>query len=444
MRSFHFFPTLRAELDTMFFHKGDDLARGRLCMLTQSIMCNISANLTGGAFYTGFLLGNDIDITDIGLITALPYLASLLSIFSPAILEHFAKRKWLLAGTRMLYYFINIVGLTLMPMLVHNKGMKVFWFGVIVLLGNSINFLFTSGYSVWHLNFIPDNVRAGFFSIQQFVNNLMGCGTAVVAGIAADSLAGSPYQLTIITGLRYAGFLFAVADVVILCIPREFPYLSSAHKVRLSDVFRLPLKHKKFVATISFYCLLCVINNLPSGVLNAYLLSTVHISYTQINLINVCYCLFVLAVSSHWQRLIRRMGWLRVFGLTTLLMVPTHFMYMLLQPGNALWLFTLLRFIQHAVGVGQNITASNLPFLNMPMEDRTNYVSFFNLIANLTLWLCITLGTWFVSLIGDFVLVLGPMHFDGMQLLFFIVACLSAGTFLLAKVLAPRLEPRNT
>lgn len=443
MHSFHFFPNLQAELDTMFFHKGDDLAKGRLCMMTQSIMSSISASLTGGAFYTGFLLGNDIDITGIGFITALPYLASLLSIFSPAILEHFSKRKWLLAGTRLLYHFINIVGLTLMPLLVHSKTQKAFWFGVIVLLGNSINFLFTSGYTVWHLNLIPDNVRAGFFSIQQFVNNLMGCSTAMLAGIAADSLAGSPYQLTIITALRYVGFLFAVADVAILCIPREFPYDKSDCKIHLLDVFRLPLKHKKFLATISFYCLLCVISNLPAGVLNAYLLSTVHESYTQINLINVCYCLFVLAFSPFWQRMIRRLGWLRVFGLSTLLMVPTYIMYMFLHPGNALWLFTLLRFIQHAMGLGQCVAAANLPYLNMPTENRTNYVSFLSLIANLTIGLCITLGTGFVSLVGDFMLVLGPVHFDSVQLLFAIVAGLSVGTFLLTKLLAPKLEPQH-
>ncbi|MBR4887559.1 MAG: MFS transporter [Clostridia bacterium] len=441
MRVPRFLTGVGAEMNHLFFEKGNPEAKGRRCMMLESIMANISAWITGGTFYTGFLLGNDIAITDIGIITALPYLASLLTLFTPAILGRFKKRRWILAITRVLYFFINIVGLTVMPMFVHDKTAKLIWFGIIVFVGNAINFLFVSGYTDWHLNFLSDNVRASFFSVQQFTNTLMGCGAAVMAGIAADALAGTPHQMTVIIWLRYIGFIFALLDVFFLCLPKEYPY-PSTQKVRLTNIITLPLKNKKFIATILLYCLHVIIVNLPGGVLNAYLLSTVGATYLQINLINVCYAIVVLLFSGFWQKLIRRLGWLNVFSITYLLIAPTYVMYMFLNSSNVLWLYTLLRMLQHIIGAGQNVISSNLTFLNMPTEDRSNFTAFSSLVANLTVWLSITLGTWFVDLVGGFVLQIGAFSFDGMQLLFGIVTLLSLASYLLAKIAAPRLEPK--
>ena len=441
MRVPRFMSGFGTEMNYLFFEKGNEEAKGRRCMMLQSIMCNISAWITGGTFYTGFLLGNDIEMTDIGIITALPYLASLLTLFTPAILGRFKKRRVILAVTRILYFFVNIIGLTVMPMLVHDKSAKLIWFGIIVFVGNAINFLFVSGYTDWHLNFLTDNVRAAFFSVQQFTNNLMGCGVAVLAGIAADALAGTPHQMTIIIWLRYIGFIFALLDVFFLCLPKEYPY-PTTQKVKLTNVVTLPLKNKKFTATVLIYCLYVITANLPSGVLSAYLLSTVGATYLQINLINVCYAVIVLLLSGFWQKLIRRVGWLNVFSFTCLLMTPTYIMYMFLNPGNVLWLYTLLRILQHFIGVGQNVTAANLNYLNMPVEDRSNFTAFSSLIANLSVWISITIGTWFVDMVDDFKLVLGAFSFDSVQLLLGVVTICSFLTFIIAKAAAPKLEPK--
>ncbi len=441
MRVPRFMSGVGAEMNHLFFEKGNPEAKGRRCMMLESIMANISAWITGGTFYTGFLLGNGIEMTDIGIITALPYLASLLTLFTPAILGRFKKRRWILAATRVLYFFVNIIGLTVMPMFVHDKAAKLIWFGIIVFVGNAINFLFVSGYTDWHLNFLTDNVRAAFFSVQQFTNNLMGCGVAVLAGLAADALAGTPHQMTIIIVLRYIGFIFALLDVFFLCLPKEYPY-PTTQKVKLTNVVTLPLKNKKFIGTQLFYCLHTIIGNLPAGVLTAYLLTTVGTTYFQINFINVLYAVIVLIFSSFWQKKIRLWGWMNVYSLTCLLMAPTYMLYMFLNPTNVLWLYTLLRLLQHVIGVGQNVAASNLPYLNMPTEDRSNFTAFSSLTANLCVWLSITLGTWFVDLVGDFTLAIGAFTFDSVQLLLGVVTILSFVTFLLARLAAPRLEPK--
>ena len=115
---------------------------------------------------------------------------------------------------------------------------------------------------------------------------------------------------------------------------------------------------------------------------------------------------------------------------------------MFLNPGNVLWLYTLLRLLQHLIGVGQNVAAANLNYLNMPVEDRSNFTAFSSLIANLSVWISITIGTWFVDMVDDFTLVLGTWSFDSVQLLLGVVTIFSFVTFLVAKIAAPRLEPK--
>lgn len=45
--------------------------------------------------------------------------------FSPSILERFRKRKWLLAFVRILTNTINILGITFLPSLVHEKEQEL-------------------------------------------------------------------------------------------------------------------------------------------------------------------------------------------------------------------------------------------------------------------------------------------------------------------------------
>ena len=130
------------------FNWHDDRGKGRCCMLASAILATLVTDLTAGTLYTAFLTVNNFSIVDAGVITFLPLIASCFSIFSPAILERFKKRRWVLAGGRLAYYVINILGLTALPYLVKDQGAKLFCFGAVVFLASLVNNLFTSGYFV--------------------------------------------------------------------------------------------------------------------------------------------------------------------------------------------------------------------------------------------------------------------------------------------------------
>ena len=223
----------------------DDLGRGRFCMLMSSVMAGLVGQLSGGLFYTSFLLMYGLDKSRIGILTFIPYITCLLNIFSPLILERFKKRKWILATSKLVYYFINIVGITLLPTLVTDPNQRLLWFVILVVAASSVNQLFASGFSAWNANFLPDNVRVDYFNSASCINSAFTYIITLIVSAIGDALTGTPHELMMLTVIRYIAFALAVIDCVIWLIPKEFPYAKTA-RTKISNIFILPFKSKRF------------------------------------------------------------------------------------------------------------------------------------------------------------------------------------------------------
>ena len=142
------------------------------------------------------------------------------------------------------------MGITLLPVFVKDPTLKVVGFGCIVFIASLINALITSGYTVWHLNFIPDDVRAKYFSFQQITSMVFAAITLLTSSSIADALSGTPHELEIITTFRYIAYVLAIIEMVIMLFPKEYPY-PQTEKVRFKNVFVLPFKNKPYMFTMS-------------------------------------------------------------------------------------------------------------------------------------------------------------------------------------------------
>lgn len=413
---------IRSSSFFMLFNFRDELAKGRSCVLLFTSINSLVGCLSGGLFYTSFLMANGINLVNISIITFLPYIANCFSVFAPSILERFPKRKWLLAGLRMLNYTLTLLGITLLPHLTDNAGARIICLIVITLLANICESLVAGGYSAWHLNFMPESVRTEYLSASQFMTNLFGCGFGLLAGLLADMLTGSPYEETIIVIFRYLAFVFAAIGVLMLVLPKEFPYERTREKPRVRDIIVLPMRQRKFLLTTGICFLWSYFVNIPNSVINYYLLDNVGVSYTFINVINVCYPLFLLVFLPFWKRRMRTIGWWKTFAISAGLLFPTTIMYACVTAANFLWLLPTLRLIQHFLGVGHNVAYANLPYINLPRTDQTNYFTFHTLASNIAVFLGMMSGTWFVAAFPDIVVTMFGMDFIHIQLLQLITA----------------------
>ncbi len=394
----------------------DDLARGRLMLLFSTGFGNLAAVLTTGLFYTGFLIDNGINLTNIGIITFLPSLASLFTLLAPSILERFPKRKWILAAGKLLYYTIYILGGTLVPMLVHDYTTKVILFAVTVLLGHSFNAIVTSGYTAWHINLMPESVRAEHFGVNSLVANVSAQGFGFLFALLVDAMPAEAASGTIVL-LRYAGLAAGVLDVIALVLPVEFPYEKLAVRPRLTDIFTMPLKNRKFALCILVIVIWTFAANLPNSVINYRLLEQLHISYSTIQFINVLFPVILAVTLGICRRLLNRFGWLEVFAVGGVLMGISFVVYGFVTPENVKWLFPTVRIFQHFTSCLTSIPLSNLQYMNLPAEGRTNYMSFYILAANAAAFLGMMMGTWFVALFPDFAIPVFGLTVGNIQLL---------------------------
>jgi len=234
----------------VLFNFHDEKAFGRCVMLASSTIGNIISWITGSLFYTTFLMMNGIDLVNIGIITFVPYIANCFSIFCPTILERFPRRKWILAAGRAAYYTINLLAITVMPMIVKDQTIKMICFVVLIFAANIINALFVGGYSVWHLKFIPNEIRAEYFATNSMVSSFIGCGAALASGLIADALSASPFKNTLVILFRFIAYGLGLLEVYAFTRPVEYPYERSSDKPRFRDIITKPFSQKKFMLTI--------------------------------------------------------------------------------------------------------------------------------------------------------------------------------------------------
>ena len=100
------------------FNFQDPDAKGRCCVLIFKVVEGFLTYITTGIFYTEFLRCYGMDSVAAGVLSFIPYIASMLVLFTPALLNRFPRRKWILAVCKFMYYFVVLVGVNLLPYMV--------------------------------------------------------------------------------------------------------------------------------------------------------------------------------------------------------------------------------------------------------------------------------------------------------------------------------------
>lgn len=399
------------------FYANDGHSTSRRYLLF-SIMAQAVVNgLTTGVFYSGYLGSYGFDIVNISVLTLLPHAVSLFSLLSPSILERFQRRKTILTVSRILFYVINILGTSLLPVLVTGQKERMIGLIAIVFTANVINALTVSGYSAWHMPYIDEKVRSGYFTATNLVSIIFSGVFAVTAGLVTDSITGEARQ-TVFLVSRCIAFLIALLDVYFLQKPPEPVYqYSSERRPTLIQTLTLPFQCRRFILAMSVYFLLSLIGNLTVSVINTWLVQAVRVSYSYISVVNLCNMFFILPTSIIWRKVMARRGTFITLALATGLSTPALFIHSLMTHENYLIVMLLVKLIQDSLSLGSSISNSNLIYLALPEEDQTCYLSFYQILASAASLLGMSIGTWVVAAMGDSSLTLFGFSFTSVPVL---------------------------
>ena len=150
----------------------DELAKNRAMIIAENCANSIQANLVGGNFFTGLFLLLNATTVQIGLINILTYVSNLLQLFSPLFLERFAKRKKMLIWSRIIIHILNIVVIGVAANLPVPDRTRVYIILGVVALLNAVSAFTGPGFSIWHMQSVPERERANYFSINTRLVNL--------------------------------------------------------------------------------------------------------------------------------------------------------------------------------------------------------------------------------------------------------------------------------
>ncbi|MBO4353398.1 MAG: hypothetical protein J5860_00495 [Clostridia bacterium] len=391
------FPRQRLTLGERWRHSGlyrvynwkTEHGRGRACMLLNSIFSGLAGQFSGSIFYSAFLLAYGFDLSEINVLLFVPYITTFLYLFSPALLERFKKRKTILAVSRVVVHTINILGITLLPMLfekdengnIVDKASMTAAFVVIILTANAINALFSQGYSAWHANFLTDDIRADYFTSSQCINAMVYVAVFLVS-LFADSLKDTAGYMPFLTTMRFVAYGLAMIDIIFLLIPKEYEYPKTVDKPKIKYVFTLPFKNKQFLMTIAIIVMVTFAMNIHAGYIDAYIIKEIKVPLALTNGINALYFAFFIMFGAMWKKFIAKHTWFRALGFALIIEGFSYLTYSFIAPGY-LVLYTVVRLWQHVMGVVRGTIIASLPYLNLPESDRTNYLAFYTIVNNM-------------------------------------------------------------
>lgn len=287
-----------AEFTEIFNFRQDD-AKGRSITLASVVLSALYNVFITGLFYTGFLSMYGMSITDAGIVTFIPFIGNLFSVFSSKLLARFKRRKPVLIVAKVYFYAMYILATNVMPNFVADPQARLIWFAGIIFLAYAVYAPFSTGFTVWFYSFYPkhNERRTKFLLYQQALSTVMSSVVLIFSSILTDAVAGSPFQEELILGLRYFAFALVVAEIAIQACAKE-PSYDREQPLQIRKVFTLPFRYRKFL-----YCMLLMfawnyIANLPNGVWNYHLLNHMQFSYTLINAMSVMYTVLFLLLSN--------------------------------------------------------------------------------------------------------------------------------------------------
>ncbi len=364
---------LRTRIRTRF--EGDELARNRATIITENSVNSLHALLVVITFITGLLLLLNVETAQLGLINIIANFCNLLQLFSPLLLERFASRKRLLIAARTIIHVLNIAMIGLAANLPIDTRVRVYIILGIIAIQNTVSAFTAMGFSVWHIQSVPERVRANYFSINIRIVNLAAYVFILLGGFFIDAMKARGLEMEGFMLLRGVAVLFAVADIFLLTRIKEYEYPKGT-TMNLKALFTEPFKAPLYLISVLVIFLWSFFANTTSSFYSVYMLQTVKASYTFLNLNSAMSVPVLLFVSPFWTRFFNRSSWFAVYWKVLLAYGAIYCLYPFVLPTNYLWFHTLVNLAIFTLSPANSLVINNTYYYNIPKANQTLYLSF--------------------------------------------------------------------
>jgi len=373
------------------FGNQDKLAISRRYVASTSLSTEVAYNIVGGNFFNGLMLLMKADDAFMGLITMVALVANLLQVFSAVLLNRIKKMKKFLIIGRCLLHLFNIVIIGIIPYLpVANKS-KLTAVLIAILCFNLVNAVIAPGFSVWHIKFIPQKIRAKYYSFYRMTIGIILYSAILLASAFVDYFKVSGNELMGLSILRIIAVILVVIDIYLMTKLDEYFNESTAGFTSIKDVLVSPFREKKYLITVIIACLWSFSANAPGPFYSIYLLKDLHVSYSYLNIINMLNIPIVILTTPIWAKIIDHTTWFKTLCIS-MGFFALHYIGLSAVTENTLILYPISVIYAFTMASGINLVFSNIPYINIPEKNQTNAIGFYSSMNNLAALISVTLS----------------------------------------------------
>ena len=348
------------------------------------IFAHVFATLTGGVFLTGFALYLGMDELMIGLLASMPFWVTVFQLPTSYFIIRNGERKKIAVGAAAIarFLWVPILLVALVPFLEPStKTLTVL--GLIFLSYVFISVSYVSWLS-WMSDLVPDRMRGRFFGTRNMFCGASGMVAMVIYGRLLDGLKNYSF------GSLPAGFSVTFTTAVLFGMMSLF-FLkniseSSSNQMQPNHSFRkemaMPIKDANFRRFLVFTFLWGFSVHFASPFFTLYCLRDLKFSYTFVAALGVLSAFADLMGMHLWGRIsdryknkavIQVAGWVAVF-------LPLA--WVTVRP-DSIAIPILLHVVGGGFWAGINLCNNNLLLRISPQDNRTCFLSVYNICAGL-------------------------------------------------------------
>lgn len=304
----------------------------------------------------------------LGILTALPFLAQLVSMPASVLIERTAQRKRIflisLYAQRLLWFVIASV-----PILISGAGSTSLGAATAVFL--VLMFLMHSGQAVggpawvsWMADVVPDRVRGRYFTRRRQLGILSAIPTALVVGWMLDRVGGGQGEtqrtLYWCAVIFCAAAVFGIADIAAFHLVRE-PKREPAQQADVWGLFREPVRDRQFMVFAGFVGTMMFAVSFMGQFVTLYMIERLKITATAVQMMLLAAPMLAQFLTLHlWGNAVDRMGKRPVLAIAGLGLVPVGVGWIFVSPESP-WLGYVLSAAGAALWAG--VETANFNFV---------------------------------------------------------------------------------
>jgi Na+/melibiose symporter-like transporter len=405
----------------------EDYAYSRKMFLYESSSANAAVAICGGAFLAGF--NNYLGVSDevSGIIAGIPILTGVVQIFSPIIFEKIEKKKFLIC----LSYLLNRILLGFMyliPLMVTGTAHRIILMLSMYILSSAFSSFAAAPVGGWIVDLAPTQIRGIYLGKKDAVSLITNTVTGLTMGWILDLFRAANQERL--------GFIF-IGCVVLMISIANFIFMSKVHEplnkksndtIRIRDVIVKPFQDTNFRKVIIFTVLYNIALQISAPYFSIYMVTGLKLNYGYITMIGILSTATRVFFSKRWGKLADRTSWHKVTILSIFALGLNHCIWIVINPSTASISFPLVQLISGATWAGAAISVFNLPFMYLPEQGRTMYLSSNAAYGALAGFLSTLVGSRILASLKGYNFSILSLNIGNMQLLFAIsgvllVAC---------------------